>query len=166
MCNLGCFVFQLCEGLLFLHDGVKLLHRNLSPDSIILNEAGAWKIFGFDFALSNLSGTNEVAKWKTPSIIESCDELMPDFDFLSPDYAVEDDDILNPAADMFTLGMLAFTLYNSKPLFTNSGSWSTFRRNCTEVIKHGIHCKKSVKTKCQFKKRLGRKKSEIQCQQD
>jgi hypothetical protein len=31
-------------------------------------------------------------------------------------------------------------------------------------ITHGTHCKKSVKTKCQLKKRLGGKKSEIQCQ--
>ena len=46
--------FQLCEGLSFLHDSVKMLHHNLSPDSIVLNEAGAWKIFGFDFALPNL----------------------------------------------------------------------------------------------------------------
>jgi hypothetical protein len=30
-------------------------------------------------------------------------------------------------------------------------------------ITHGIHCIKSVKTKCQFYKRLGGKKSEIQC---
>jgi hypothetical protein len=32
------------------------------------------------------------------------------------------------------------------------------------LFKHGIYCKKSVKTKCQFKKRLGGKKSKIQCQ--
>jgi hypothetical protein len=31
-------------------------------------------------------------------------------------------------------------------------------------ITHGIHCKKSAKTKCQFKKRLEGKKSKIQCQ--
>jgi SCY1-like protein 2 len=48
-------LLQLCEGLSFLHDSVKLGHHNLNPDSIILNEAGAWKIFGFDFALSNTS---------------------------------------------------------------------------------------------------------------
>jgi hypothetical protein len=40
-----------------------------------------------------------------------------------------------------------------------------YPRACTGCpITHGIHCKKSVKTKCQFKKQLGgRKKSEIQC---
>ncbi len=80
---------------------------------------------------------------------------MPDLDFMAPEFATEDDDVLrlvtkqislnlqflntwsifcSPAVDMFTLGMLAFTLYNSKPLFTNSGSWSTFKRNASEVF--------------------------------
>ena len=65
--------------------------------------------------------------------MESCEDLIPDFDFLAPEFAAEDDDILSPATDMFSLGMLAFTLHNSKPLFTNSGSWNNYRRNCTEV---------------------------------
>ena len=113
---------------------MKLLHHNLNPDSIILNEAGAWKIFGFDFSLPNTSEPNEPAKWKcSTNLMESCEDLMPDLDFLAPEYAIEDDDILSPATDMFSLGMLAFTLHNSKPLFTNSGSWNNYRRNCTEV---------------------------------
>jgi SCY1-like protein 2 len=65
--------------------------------------------------------------------MESCEDLMPDLDFLAPEFAIEDDDILSPATDMFSLGMLAFTLHNSKPLFTNSGSWNNYRRNCTEL---------------------------------
>jgi len=42
-------LLQLSEGLHFLHDSVKLLHRNVSPEAIIVNHQGAWKIFGFDF---------------------------------------------------------------------------------------------------------------------
>ena len=76
------FYFQLCEGLTFLHDSAKLLHRNLSPDSIVLNEAGAWKIFGFDFCLSNQSIANEIPKWRCNQMVESCEDLMPDLDFL------------------------------------------------------------------------------------
>ncbi len=63
---------------------------------------------------------------------ESCEDLMPDLDFLAPEYAAEDDSLLGPAADMFSIGMLAFTLHNSKPLFTNS-SWSSFCRNASEL---------------------------------
>ena len=130
-----------------MHDSVKLLHHNLSPDSIILNEAGAWKIFGFDFALPNISGANEPPKWKCSNQMESCEDLMPDLDFLAPEYAIEDDDILTPATDMFSLGMLAFTCHNSKPLFTNSGSWSNFRRNCSEVRNYTLNFQKLISRK-------------------
>ena len=115
---------------------MKLLHRNLSPDSIVLNEAGAWKIFGFDFCLNNQqSGAEAAPKWRCNQMVESCEDLMPDLDFLAPEYAAEDDSLLSPAADMFSIGMLAFTLHNSKPLFTNSGSWSNFGRFVLKIYK-------------------------------
>ena len=50
---------QLSEGLHFLHDSVKMLHRNLGPESIILNHQGAWKIFGFDFCVANCAPANQ-----------------------------------------------------------------------------------------------------------
>nr|CAG4651596.1 EOG090X018J [Triops cancriformis] len=40
---------QLGEGLAFLHNDVKMLHCNLCPENVILNQQGAWKIFGFEF---------------------------------------------------------------------------------------------------------------------
>lgn len=46
-------LLQLGEGLAFLHGDVKLLHRNLCPESIVINVHGAWKIFGFDFCALN-----------------------------------------------------------------------------------------------------------------
>lgn len=127
-------LLQLCEGLSFLHESVKLIHRNLSPQSIVLNEAGAWKIFGFDFALNNSACSGEAPFWRCSKSTESCEDLMPDLDFLAPEYAAEDDVLLGPPSDMFSIGMLAFTLHNSKPLFTNSGSWSNFCRNSSEVF--------------------------------
>lgn len=44
-------VVQLCEGLAFLHNEVKLLHRNISPESIIINSNGAWKLAGFELCV-------------------------------------------------------------------------------------------------------------------
>ena len=61
MLNQKCF-WQLSEGLHFLHDSVKMLHRNLGPESIILNHQGAWKIFGFDFCVANCAPANQVHK--------------------------------------------------------------------------------------------------------
>jgi SCY1-like protein 2 len=42
-------LMQLGQGLTFLHNDAKLLHHNLCPENVIINEQGAWKIFGFDF---------------------------------------------------------------------------------------------------------------------
>jgi len=54
-------LLQLGEGLAFLHSDVKLLHRNLCPESIVMNVHGAWKIFGFDFcALNQNSDSKQV----------------------------------------------------------------------------------------------------------
>jgi len=45
--------FQLTEGLQFLHSGVKMLHNNICPSSIIVNKNGSWKLAGFDFCVPN-----------------------------------------------------------------------------------------------------------------
>lgn len=44
-------IVQLCDGLAFLHNEVKLLHRNISPESIIINSNGAWKLAGFELSI-------------------------------------------------------------------------------------------------------------------
>jgi hypothetical protein len=46
---------QLCEGLGFLHRDVKLVHRNMGVESVVINASGAWKLFGFEFCLANES---------------------------------------------------------------------------------------------------------------
>lgn len=53
-------LYQLGESLAFLHNDVKMLHRNLCPESIVVNIYGDWKIFGFDFCASNLTPEDKV----------------------------------------------------------------------------------------------------------
>jgi len=129
-------LLQLCEGLAFLHDSVKLLHRNISPESIILNHQGAWKIFGFDFCLQNTQPNGVNPNWDFPlNDAMASDALRPDLDFMAPEYGMDRDSglKLSGATDMFSLGMVAFALYNTKPLFTNSGSWNSFQKNAQEL---------------------------------
>lgn len=45
--------WQVSEGLAFLHNSVKIVHRNICPENIVLNHQGAWKLFGFDFCVAN-----------------------------------------------------------------------------------------------------------------
>uniref|UniRef100_A0ABI7ZNA2 Protein kinase domain-containing protein n=1 Tax=Felis catus TaxID=9685 RepID=A0ABI7ZNA2_FELCA len=46
-------LLQVSEGLSFLHSSVKMVHGNITPENIILNKSGAWKIMGFDFCVSS-----------------------------------------------------------------------------------------------------------------
>ena len=74
------FGVQVCEGLAFIHDSVKMIHRNISLGSIILNESGAWKIFGFDFCLQNAAPMGQPSAWTFPI----GEQMMPASEFGVP----------------------------------------------------------------------------------
>ena len=40
---------QLSEALFFLHFTCKTIHRNICPQSIIINKLGTWKLCGLEF---------------------------------------------------------------------------------------------------------------------
>ena len=42
-------LLQLAEGLSFLHDDARLFHGNLTPENVIINHKGEWKLGGFHF---------------------------------------------------------------------------------------------------------------------
>lgn len=56
-------LLQLGEGFVFLHSDVKLLHRNICPESIVINKNGAWKIFGFDCCALNQNPHDKQVKF-------------------------------------------------------------------------------------------------------
>jgi len=53
-------LFELSEALVFLHSDAKMLHSNLNPSSIIINEKGSWKLAGFDFCVASQSTDGNV----------------------------------------------------------------------------------------------------------
>ncbi|KAK4881620.1 hypothetical protein RN001_004939 [Aquatica leii] len=103
-------LLQIGEGLTFLHNDVKLLHRNICPESIIINQQGAWKIFGFDFCVHNSGSANQPSypfqryDFMLPSV------MQPKLDYLAPEYILTETHSL--ASDLFSLGMLAYVLYS------------------------------------------------------
>ncbi|KAF5275855.1 hypothetical protein FQR65_LT04093 [Abscondita terminalis] len=103
-------LLQIGEGLAFLHNDVKLLHRNICPESVIINQQGAWKIFGFDFCVHNSGSPNKPTypfqqyDFMFPSV------MQPKLEYLAPEYILTDSHSL--ASDLFSLGMLAYVLYS------------------------------------------------------
>ena len=125
-------LLQISEGLQFLHSSAKMLHRNISPESIIINEQGAWKIFGFEYCIPNTALPNQPPSWQFPEYDHSQPpESYPHLDYTAPEYALHGS--VTTAADMFSYGMLAFAIYNKRPLFQSNRNWGVFKRNAGDL---------------------------------
>lgn len=122
-------LFQLGEGLAFLHNDVKLLHRNLTPESIVINKNGAWKIFGFDLCSLNQSPNDKQASWSYTEY----DSTIPiigqsNLDYQAPECIIAGS--CSPASDIFSLGMLSYVLHSpdNKTINQINGDISKCRR--------------------------------------
>ncbi|MCP9265083.1 SCYL2 [Dirofilaria immitis] len=126
-------LFQIVEALSFLHIDVRMLHRNVSPESVIINEKGEWKLAGFDFAVQGTQNTNnqviyEMLEWnqRTMSVVQ------PLLDYLAPEYLVGGR--CDPYSDIFSFGVMALTVFNGgKQPFDNKNSLDNFRKNTEKL---------------------------------
>lgn len=127
-------LIQICEGLQFLHTDVKLLHRNICPESIMVNQQGAWKIAGFDYSISNQSPHEAKPFWPFKEYNSSWHALsQPSLEYMAPECAL----ISNHSAesDIFSLGVLIFSIYSSggKPIKMFGKDYQSFRRYAAEL---------------------------------
>ncbi|XP_063303304.1 SCY1-like protein 2 isoform X1 [Pelobates fuscus] len=118
-------LLQVSEGLSFLHSSVKMIHANLTPENIILNKSGAWKIMGFDFCNPSLNPSEQepkfVCKEWDPNLPPLC---LPNPEYLAPEYILSVS--CDPASDMYSLGVIIHAVFNKgKTIF--------------EVNKHDIY---------------------------
>lgn len=110
-------LLQISEGLSFLHSGVKMVHGNLSPENIILNKSGAWKIMGFDFSISSTNASDSEPKYSCkewePNLPPLC---LPNPEYLAPEYILSVS--CDSASDMYSLGVVMHAVFNEgKPVF-------------------------------------------------
>ena len=131
---------QLCEGLIFLHNDVKLLHCNLSPESIIVNHQGAWKIFGFDFCSTTQAPGEDGRPGGSWPVREPDPELpppaQPNLDYMAPElgsgkrYGGNVNTVTcGSSTDMYSLGCLIAAIYQDgkSPWIMNGDVESYFR---------------------------------------
>lgn len=114
-------LLQLGEGLAFLHGDVKLLHRNLCPESIVVNSHGAWKIFGFDFCALNQSIEGKQPQWSYVEYdISSTSIAQPNLDYQAPECILASS--VGTASDIFSLGMLIYILHSPKNILPHESN--------------------------------------------
>lgn len=119
-------LLQVAKGLEFLHESAGLVHGNLTPEAIYINQMSDWKISGLGFA----GPSDNAISTSTPPIALSealyHDPRLPrvfqmNLDFTSPDFVMDSN--VSSSADMFSLGLVILALYNApheSPLHTSS----------------------------------------------
>ncbi|GAA5986364.1 hypothetical protein JCM11641_005356 [Rhodosporidiobolus odoratus] len=130
---------QLAKGLQFLHESAKLVHGNLTPDAVIINAKGDWKLSGFGLATYLFDPQGVPAKWEFPSydpnLPPSCQR---NYDYMAPEYLL-DESAPAPSNDMYSLGCLLHSLHtHTGPPFNNRSSLPTARDNIEPGLSHNL----------------------------
>jgi SCY1-like protein 2 len=126
-------LLQIAKGLDFLHTSAQLVHGNLTPEVIVVNAKGDWKISGFAFSGKPDDADTSTAPPIPLSEVLNHDSRLPqtvqlNIDYTSPDFIL--DNSVTTAADMFSLGLLVIALYRTphkSPLETHQ-SLSSYKR--------------------------------------
>ncbi|XP_059537857.1 SCY1-like protein 2 isoform X2 [Myotis daubentonii] len=128
-------LLQVSEGLSFLHSSVKMVHGNITPENIILNKSGAWKIMGFDFCVSSTNPSEQEPKFPCkewdPNLPSLC---LPNPEYLAPEYILSVS--CETASDMYSLGTVIYAVFNKgKPVFeiNKQDIYKSFSRQLDQI---------------------------------
>ncbi|KAL4250432.1 Catalytically Inactive Kinase-Related Protein [Abortiporus biennis] len=127
-------ILQVCKGLTFLHDSARLIHSNITLESVLINSAGDWKISGLGLTIPLAKPDGTASRWEFPTF----DGRVPaytqrSFDYIAPEYAL--DEILDPLSDMYSLGCLIYAVHcKGNPPFKNHGSLGSLRENAGKPL--------------------------------
>lgn len=132
--EIKCGLLQLAEALAFLHTDAKILHRNVCPESVVINKEGSWKIFGFDYCAVNAAGPGAEPSWPFHAFNPSYHVLtQPSLDYMAPEQICQSSH--SPASDLYSLGILVYTLFsvNHKPVKMFGRNVDQYKRFAAEL---------------------------------
>ncbi|XP_013786598.1 SCY1-like protein 2 isoform X1 [Limulus polyphemus] len=126
-------LLQIGEGLVFLHNDVKMMHRNICPTSVIINKSGAWKIAGFDFSVSCSNPNDPQPEFPFYELeADLPPAAQPNLDYVAPEYVLTLK--CDTASDMFSLGMMVYAVFNNgSPIYNNCGNLSTLKKHAKKL---------------------------------
>ncbi|GER27609.1 kinase family protein [Striga asiatica] len=114
-------LLQIAETLDFLHNNARLIHRALSPETVLITANGAWKLGGFGFAIStdqaNDSASMQAFHYAEYDVEDSILPLQPSINYTAPELVRSKTSSVGSASDIFSFGCLAYHLIARKPLF-------------------------------------------------
>ncbi|XP_028397554.1 SCY1-like protein 2 isoform X2 [Dendronephthya gigantea] len=128
-------LYQIVEGVIFLHNDARRLHGNLTPESIVITKNGQWKIAGLHFSKLATTADKEVSfncqGWES-QLNPLC---QPELNYTAPEHILSR--TCTSSADLFSLGMLICAVYNGgKPLFDCQGDIVTYKRHVEKISRN------------------------------
>lgn len=109
----------LCSALEFLHNQVGYVHMNLSPETVLIDAKGDWKLAGLEFI--ELFQEHSAGDFFLPNVDPRFPAwMMPSVDYLSPELVISH--TILPANDMWSIACLLYASYNhgKAPLATRN----------------------------------------------
>ncbi|XP_066275776.1 SCY1-like protein 2 [Branchiostoma lanceolatum] len=126
-------LLQVTEGLAFLHNDVKMVHGNLTPEVIILNKNGAWKVAGFEFCIPSSNPPDQAAFFPAKDYDENLTpQAQQTLNYHAPEYVLQCS--CDTPGDLFSLGMLFYAIFNhGKTIMDCGSSLPTYKRNIEQL---------------------------------
>ncbi|CED82285.1 kinase-like protein [Phaffia rhodozyma] len=131
-------ILQITHGLSFLHTQAKIIHQNISPEAVLINLKGDWKLgaLGLTTTLSDEGGSG--GRWVFPE----WDSRMPEslqrkWDYMAPEYAL--DEQLCTSSDLYSLGCVIYAVHlGGRPPFQNRNALTNLRQNVNQLGRGAI----------------------------
>jgi serine/threonine protein kinase len=112
---------QICDALDYAHNlcdetgqALGIIHRDVSPSNIIIDDAGVAKLIDFGIAKVSSGGMQTMSG-----------TIKGKFGYMAPEYIVGR---LDARADLFAVGVIAHELLTNRPLFSVADDMETLRR--------------------------------------
>ena len=127
-------LLEMSKALEFL-EKAELVHCNITPNSIMLNKNGEWRLAGFDFGVHAKYQTDETAKHDYPetnitsALARAC---LPDLNYRAPEYVLQGTGDMK--SDIYALANVIHACYNKgTPLCDCHGNILDYKRHLESI---------------------------------
>jgi serine/threonine protein kinase len=129
-------ITDIAEALKFCHDDARLVHGNVTPESIFVTEKGEWKLGAFCFAeYLDYKGHNSTgykyAEFEGTSQVDLA--TKPTLAYMAPEYV--EGEKYDTTIDTFSLGCVFYECFTRKQLIAATGNILTYQQNLAQLQK-------------------------------